>query len=141
MPIQVLHRTLAIKIFPMKNIVKIFFLMIYLQGLVGCCGCSKTPEKPSVPSNTSTTNQPALSGRLIFHSYSCYSCNDSKLYIYDFAANTIANISSGWTINNVMNAHFSPDGKRIVFMGIKAILAKLDLKEEVQLDSEAKLGL
>ncbi len=92
--------------------------MIYLQGLVGCCGCSKTPEKPSVPSNTSTTNQPALSGRLIFHSYSCYSCNDSKLYIYDFAANTIVNISSTWTINNVMNAHFSPDGKRIVFMGI-----------------------
>lgn len=64
------------------------------------------------------TDQPALQGRLIFHSYSCYSCNDSKLILYDFKQKQLSVISDSWNITNPMNAHFSPDGKSIVFMAI-----------------------
>lgn len=38
--------------------------------------------------------------------------------MYDFAAHSSKILSSGWNIGNPMNAHFSPDGKKIVFMGI-----------------------
>jgi Tol biopolymer transport system component len=57
-------------------------------------------------------------GRLIFHAYSCYSCNDSKLYIYDFAGKNLTLLNSNWSIINAMNAHFSPDAKSIAFMGV-----------------------
>ncbi len=95
-----------------------FFLIIFFWGMMSCGSCSKTSVKTTNPPDTSTSNQPALLGRLIFHSYSCYGCNDSKLYLYDFAANKLTLLSGSWNITNAMNAHFSPDGKRIVFMGI-----------------------
>lgn len=68
---------------------------------------------------TSDTNKPALKGRLVYHNYTSYDAMDSRMYIYDFADNTLTEISKGWTtVNHPMNAHFSADGKWIVFMGI-----------------------
>jgi len=61
---------------------------------------------------------PALQGKMIYHSYTDYSANDSKMYLYDFASNQLTCISNVWNIINPMNAHFSPDGKQITFMGI-----------------------
>ena len=40
------------------------------------------------------------------------------MYLFDFATKQLKIISEGWNIRNPMNAHFSPDGKKITFMGI-----------------------
>ena|ERR1017187_7226411 len=86
--------------------------------LLFACNKSNFSQKPSVLSvDTTSQKPPALTGRLVFHSYSCYSCNDSKLFIYDFSANILTRIDVNWGMNNCMNAQFSPDGKEIVFMG------------------------
>jgi len=60
---------------------------------------------------------PPLSGKLIFHSYSDYNNWDSQLYLLDFSSGSVNNISTTWNIDHEMNAHFSPDGTKIVFMG------------------------
>lgn len=68
---------------------------------------------------TSDTNRPELKGRLVYHNYTSYDSMDSRMYIYDFADNSLTEISKGWTtVTHPMNAHFSSDGKWIVFMGI-----------------------
>ena len=68
---------------------------------------------------TSDTNRPELKGRLVYHNYTSYDAMDSRMYIYDFSDNSLTEISKGWTtITHPMNAHFSADGKWIVFMGI-----------------------
>ncbi len=61
---------------------------------------------------------PSPDGRLLFHRYSGYDNYDSRLYLYDFRDKTLACLSEAWPIDHAMNAHFSPDGKRIVFMGL-----------------------
>lgn len=101
----------------MSNLILKYAVGFLFWSLAGVGGCLRTPVKPLFPSENTGNIQPALSGRLIFHSYSCYTCNDSKLYLYDFAANKLTLLSNSWNITNTMNAHFSPDGKRIVFMG------------------------
>jgi tricorn protease-like protein len=63
----------------------------------------------------------------VYHSYSCYNCNDSVLFLYDFKTNEKTVLSQNWPIINSMNAHFSPDGKKIVFMGISEINNSWDL--------------
>jgi len=60
---------------------------------------------------------PLNEGILIYHNYSNYDAWDAKLFMYNFATNTKTEISSGWNIDHEMNAHFSPDGSKIVFMG------------------------
>lgn len=68
---------------------------------------------------TSDTELPTLKGRLVYHNYTSYDDFDSKMYLYDFAADKLEEISKGWTtVYHAMNAHFSPDGKYITFMGI-----------------------
>lgn len=99
-----------------NHIVKYVFGLFFLVVLISDA-CSRSAVKPLAPADSTGVTQPALSGRLLFHSYSCYSCNDSKLYLYDFAARTLSVLSNGWAISNTMNAHFSPGGKSIVFMG------------------------
>jgi len=74
-----------------------------------------------------TEQKPVLTGKLLYHSYSCYTCNDSKLYLYDFAANTNSLLSDGWAIDNPMNAHFSPDVAYIVFMGVQKGTSNWDI--------------
>lgn len=75
-------------------------------------GC--VPQHPLEPAATF----PALPGRLVFHSYVAYGDGSSRLFLYDFAAKTLARIdSAAWNIVDPMNARFSPDGQRLVFMG------------------------
>ena len=86
-------------------------------------GCSKNTTTGSsvVLSSNPPQQPPALTGRLVFHRYSCYSCNDSQLFLYNFSTNSLSEISTGWdNVQNSMNAHFSPDGSKIVFMGTAA---------------------
>ncbi|MBI3899469.1 MAG: PD40 domain-containing protein [Gammaproteobacteria bacterium] len=65
------------------------------------------------PSNTF----PTLSGRLVYHSYVSYGDGTSNLYLYDFPSQTTTRLDNpSWNLSDPMNAHFSPDGKRIAFM-------------------------
>jgi Tol biopolymer transport system component len=61
---------------------------------------------------------PLRDGRLLFHRYTNYDAWDGKLYLYDFATRSLTCLSASWPIDHAMNAHFAPDGKRIVFMGV-----------------------
>ncbi len=60
----------------------------------------------------------SLNGRLLFHRYTSYDNYDSHLFLYDFRDKTLACLSESWPVDHAMNAHFSPDGERIVFMGL-----------------------
>ena len=94
------------------------FLKIVLLSIVfASCAKNNSASGNNTVNTPQTESQPALTGRLVFHSYSCYSCNDSKLFIYNFSTNIITRIDANWGLNNCMNAHFSPDGKQLVFMG------------------------
>jgi len=72
----------------------------------------------SISENMVALPAPTLQGKLIYHSYTSYDALDSKIYLYDFANNQLSCISGNWNIIAPMNAHFSPDGKQITFMGI-----------------------
>jgi len=63
---------------------------------------------------------PINEGKIIFHRYSDYAAGDGELYIYDFDKKRLDNISAAWRtiVHHTINAHFSPDGKKIVFMGL-----------------------
>jgi len=63
---------------------------------------------------------PLYEGKIIFHSYSDYEAWDGKLFLYDFSEQLLTEISQGWEIDHTINAHFSPDGSKIVFMGVPA---------------------
>ncbi len=64
----------------------------------------------------SSDSFPINKGKLVFHSYTDYSSGDGKLFIYDFGADTLVEISKNWNIHHTINGHFSPDGKELVFM-------------------------
>lgn len=68
-----------------------------------------------------------LKGQLLYHTYTNYGANDSEMFLYDFATNKVQNLSSNWNIKNPMNAHVSPDGSHIVFMGISDDTGTWDL--------------
>ena len=61
---------------------------------------------------------PISDGKIVFHSYSYYWAWDGKLYFYDFSEQSLVEISENWNIDHTINAHFSPDGSKIVFMGV-----------------------
>jgi Tol biopolymer transport system component len=61
---------------------------------------------------------PEFTGQLLFHRYSSYDAWDSKLYLYDYKTGTLTCLSAAWAIDHAMNAHFSSDGRSIVFMGV-----------------------
>jgi uncharacterized protein (TIGR02145 family) len=61
---------------------------------------------------------PITEGKLVFHSYSDYENWDGKLFLYDFSNQSLVEISQNWNIDHVINAHFSPDGNYLVFMGV-----------------------
>jgi Tol biopolymer transport system component len=61
---------------------------------------------------------PIHEGMLVYHSYNDYSAGGGKLFLYDFAANKRIDISENWPLHHAMNGHFSPDGKKIVFMAL-----------------------
>jgi len=91
-----------------------FFILLSLLGLACMMGsCQK-----SQIALTEEGGLPWLKGKLVYHRYSSYGANDSQMYLFDFATKQLKIISEGWNIRNPMNAHFSPDGKKITFMGI-----------------------
>ncbi len=105
-----------------------------ITAVLLCCllftGCNKADSAQSnlgVSKDSVAKKPPALRGRLVFHSYSCYGCKDSKLYLFDFTSGALTQLNAGWAIDNCMNAHFSPDGKKIVFMGEPAGTANWDV--------------
>ncbi|SJM94069.1 TolB family protein [Crenothrix polyspora] len=60
----------------------------------------------------------SLRGRLIYHSYSDYGSGSSNLFLKNFRTNTLVQLNqASWNIEDPMNAHFSPNGRYIVFMG------------------------
>lgn len=105
----------------MKDIFLRGWLMLFLVHLIVGTSCGKAQKTPQPDNDTLNppVNQPALLGRLIFHSYTCYTCNDSEIFLYNFATGKLSNLSDAWNITHPMNAHFSPDGKSIVFMGLQ----------------------
>ncbi len=100
---------------------KFFFIQhvigLFLGAMLMGSGCNRSAGITPSPSDSTASSQPALLGRLFFHSYTCYGCDDSKLLMYDFAARSLSEISSGWTMKEPMNLHISPDGRTLVFMG------------------------
>lgn len=95
-------------------------LCFFLGIILVTTGCTQPVADKNGSSGNAASTQPALSGRLFFHTYSCYNCNDSKLYQFDFSTKLLRCISGDWAIANPMNAHVSPDGRAIVFMGVTA---------------------
>ena len=60
---------------------------------------------------------PRLEGRVVYHSYTSYSDGRSALFVLSLGAGTLTTISRTWTnLVDPMNAHWSSDGKQIVFM-------------------------
>jgi hypothetical protein len=102
-----------------------FLCVFILTFLFSCSGSSQNNPIPEIP--VDNTPQPVLSGKMVYHSYSCYSCNDSKMFLYNFSTNERNVLSQNWTITNPMNAHFSPDGTKIVFMGISQTTNSWDI--------------
>jgi Tol biopolymer transport system component len=60
---------------------------------------------------------PDIPGYLFYHSYSDYEAWDSDLYMVNLNTKVKTSLSDGWNIDHAMNAHISPDGSSIVFMG------------------------
>jgi len=90
----------------------------FIVGLIyfSFVGCSN--DNTTVEIIEEIAGVPKLKGKLVYHNYTTYESEDSKMYLYDFQTNELKYISENWNIRNAMNAHFSPDGKQIVFMGI-----------------------
>jgi len=90
-------------------------IFILISAMFLCCekqSGDNTDDEPTI------TQAPELKGKLVYHNYTTYETRDSKLWLYDFETDKLICISEDWGIINPMNAHFSPDGKQIVFMGI-----------------------
>jgi len=101
-----------------KNIIAIVLLIAFSIALMSCTNKDNGNNNPVLPVDTSDLNLPQVLGKLVYHTYSCYSCNDSRLSLFDFNTKQLIFLSKNWGITNPMNAHISPDGKKIVFMGI-----------------------
>jgi len=94
--------------------------LLLLTASVGCGKSTSTlsgqHEVSTSERTAASTTLPALTGKLVYHSYRSYGAV-SKLYLYNFATNQLTWISQSWNIYDPMNAHFNNDGTKIVFMG------------------------
>lgn len=71
--------------------------------------------------------KPALSGTLFFHRYSKYSAWDASMWSLDLVSKKLRRVDSGWSqMYSPINAHPSPDGRQITFMGSDTGLASPD---------------
>lgn len=71
---------------------------------------------------------PSVTGRVVYHSYDSYGDGSSKLYIVNLGTKTLSTISSTWTnVSDPMNAVWSSDGKKLVFMGRDKLNGSWDL--------------
>lgn len=67
-----------------------------------------------------STTFPSLSGRLVYHAYFNYGDGSSALYLHDFVAHTTVMLNKpSWNLSDPMNAQFSADGKKLLFMAIQ----------------------
>lgn len=90
-------------------------MMLWSVAGTASAGCIANPA-----------NQPdgsfprSLTGKLVYHSYVQYGDGSSQLFIYDFSAHVLKQVSrASWGITDPMNASFSPDGKWLLFMGVQ----------------------
>lgn len=91
----------------MKKTMLSFTLIVSMMlGSISTVSAARRPE-----------TLPDIKGKLIFHSYDDYDDWNSELRMLDFETKEIVNISENITVDNEMNAHFSPDGTMITFMG------------------------
>ena len=68
-----------------------------------------------------------LKGVLLYHRYTSYSAWDSNLWMMDLTTGALAQVNKNWTsVLSPMNAHFSADGKSMVFMGSQSGLVEND---------------
>jgi Tol biopolymer transport system component len=75
---------------------------------------------PNPPTQSINTFPSSLTGKLAYHSYASYGDGTSQIFVYDFAARRLTQVSgAAWGIRDPMNAVFSPDGKWLAFMGIR----------------------
>jgi hypothetical protein len=92
----------------MKRLLK--YNSIILSIMICCLTITTSKAQFSFPVN---------SGRIVFHRYSDWTNWDGKLFLYDFSTKTLTELSKNWTsIEHTVNAHFSPDGNKIVFMAV-----------------------
>ena len=123
---------------------KRYFLFLTLAATLLMFGCKKSnptvdePDPPVTPpftDNPYTPEEPVveepdappvLDALLVYHNYTSYGNSSSVLYTYDFKTNVrqVVNApNAAWSqttvVQDPMNASFSPDGKDIVFMGIR----------------------
>lgn len=69
-------------------------------------------------------SKPHLSGTLFFHRYSSYQAWDATMWSLDLTSKRLTRVDSGWTgMYSPINAHPSPDGKSLTFMGSATGLA------------------
>lgn len=65
---------------------------------------------------------------MVYHSYSSYEAEDSKLFLFDLKSGERTELGSDWSgVHNAMNAHFSPDGSNITFMAISESTGSWDI--------------
>jgi hypothetical protein len=89
--------------------------------------CSSDPDVKPREEKPPITKVPDLNGMMIYHSYTSYDRGDSQMFLFDFTQMKLERISDKWNISNAMNAHFSPDGKSFVFMGVGAETGTWDI--------------
>ncbi|MBS1745842.1 MAG: PD40 domain-containing protein [Bacteroidetes bacterium] len=103
-----------------------FWSLYLFLFLISCTKTNdqNTPNTPGV--DTSNNSLPKLTGKLVYHQYAEYG-KASKLFLYNFATNSLSEISKNWNIYNPINAHFNYDGSAITFMGETSADSKWDI--------------
>jgi len=93
----------------------IIFFLIFISNVYGIStGCQ------SNPTCIACGPFPITKGQIVYHAYLNYGDGTSQIYLYKFNTNTTAQLSEpSWNIVDPMNAYFSPDGKKITFMGVQ----------------------
>jgi len=77
---------------------------------------NRVTEFPDSPV-TIAAAAPALTGRIVYHSYASYNDGTSQLFLLNLGTRSLTNLSKSWTsLKDPMNAHWSPDGSKLVFM-------------------------
>lgn len=93
-----------------KMLKRLLLILLVTMGVVGA----------TVKVHGRNNNIPKVSGRLVYHSYSSYEAEDSKLYLFDFDNREKVCLSDKFAnVFNTMNADLNNDGSEVVFMGME----------------------